>query len=825
MKKLFLLILATLLFNAKMMAQKTTISGVLKDSIQKTTEPYATIRVYKMGNLQKPVAMSLTDGDGKIKQVVDGKGAFVITFNSVGKKLVKREIKINGEPTVELGNVYTSDDSKALKGVEIIAQKPVVKMETDKMTYNVQEDADSKSMTLLDMLRKVPMVTVDGQDNITVNGSKSFKILVDGKENPMYQANASQIFKSIPASMVKNIEVVTNPGAKYDAEGTAGILNIKFNHDSGQTQNMNGYSGNVGMTVGNKNARMSAYIGGQQGKLTYSANGVVAKQNLSDINVGFEQTKIINGQNSVMKYNQVSTQKVPFEMGNFNLGYEIDSLSSINAGIGITAYKTKLHGTPVTTMEGGVYGKGFSYSNDMTMRESSLGVDGNIDYQRFFDGDHKSSITLSYLFSDSPESSKNTRRYHDLSNVTGVTLSDMYSDAETNGLTHTFQADLVEALSKKSTLNAGVKYIYRHNKSDSKYYDYKNDEQVLNSANSLKYNNDQSILAGYAEYVVTMSKFNVKTGLRYEHTWQSIKYPEQAEKNFKKDYGCLVPSFTLSYATTPMSNIGLNYSMHILRPGISYLNPYVDHSNPTYISYGNPNLDIEKSHYVSLVYNMFSAKFMMNATLGQNFCNNQIAEYSFVDKNNVLNTTRNNNTKNRWTNFNMYARWIMTKNSTIMFNGSVDYGDMRSKELNCSNNGWQGSIYAGLEQTLPLEIKWSLGLFAKTRDYNIQGYSGGMQFMNTSFTKTLCKDRLSLSLQYVNPMRSKLKITSYTKSSDFVNKSTFAIPLHMVSFTVSWKFGNSNKQYGQHRSNISNDFGEKEKQGVGVGGSQGGVGM
>jgi hypothetical protein len=104
MKKLFLLAMITLLFSGSMMAQKTTISGTLKDSIQNATEPYATIRVYKAGSLQKPIAMSLTDGDGKIKQVVDGKGAFVITFNSVGKKLVKREFTINGEPTVDLGN-------------------------------------------------------------------------------------------------------------------------------------------------------------------------------------------------------------------------------------------------------------------------------------------------------------------------------------------------------------------------------------------------------------------------------------------------------------------------------------------------------------------------------------------------------------------------------------------------------------------------------------------------------------------------------------------------------------------------------------------------
>ena len=224
---------------------------------------------------------------------------------------------------------------------------------------------------------------------------------------------------------------------------------------------------------------------------------------------------------------------------------------------------------------------------------------------------------------------------------------------------------------------------------------------------------------------------------------------------------------------------------------------------------------------------MYSPKFMMNMTLGQNFCNNQIAEYSFVDKDNVLNTTRRNNTKNRWTNFNMFARWTISKTSSLMMNGSVDYGDMRSKELNCSNNGWQSSIYASLEQVLPLNIKWSLGLYAKTRDYNIQGYSGGMKFLNTSLTKQLFKDRLTLSVQYVNPMSSKLKVTSYSAGTNFINRSQFSVPLHMISFTASWKFGNSNKQYGQHKSNITNDFGEKEKQstGISVGGVGQGVGM
>ena len=134
-----------------------------------------------------------------------------------------------------------------LNAVTVVASKPLVKMETDKMTYNVQQDADAKASTVLDMLRKVPMVTVDGQDNITVNGSSSFKVYVDGKPNPMFSANPSQIFKAMPATMVKNIEVITNPGAKYDAEGTGGVLNIVLNKQAvnggGGSDLSNGYNG------------------------------------------------------------------------------------------------------------------------------------------------------------------------------------------------------------------------------------------------------------------------------------------------------------------------------------------------------------------------------------------------------------------------------------------------------------------------------------------------------------------------------------------------------------------------------------------------------
>ena len=259
------------------MAQKTVITGVLVDSTLQEAEPYATVRIFKAGKQKNPVAMGLTDLDGRFRQEVSGSGKHIVQLSSVGKRDVVRQITLGKEQKIDLGTILISEDATMLKGVEIIAQKPLVKMEVDKMSYNVQEDNDSKASTVLDMLRKVPMVTVDGEDNISVNGSSSFKVYVDGKPNMMMSSAPSQVFKAMPAAMVKSIEVVTNPGAKYDAEGGAGVLNIVMNKEAAAAMgggSMDGYNGNVRVQAGNKSWGGSAFVSGQKGKLTFSANAM-----------------------------------------------------------------------------------------------------------------------------------------------------------------------------------------------------------------------------------------------------------------------------------------------------------------------------------------------------------------------------------------------------------------------------------------------------------------------------------------------------------------------------------------------------------------------
>ena len=788
-------------------AQTSTIKGMVVDSLTSQGEPYVTIRVYKERKSNKPLAMWVTNIDGTFAHTVNGQGNFFISFSSMGRKDIIRNVQLSatgGE--IDLGKLLIQDNAKQLKGVEVVAQKPLVKMETDKMAYDVQADNDSKASTVLDMLRKVPMVIVDGQDNITVNGQSSFKVYVDGKPSVMFSSNPSQVFKAMPASMVKSIEVITNPGAKYDAEGVGGVLNIVMNASANSKMNKNGYNGNVSLTAAAIGLRLSSFISGQQGKFSYSANIMNNRGRVKGVETEMER---IASDGSRMIYNQTGSTRMPFTMANVSLGYEIDSVSNVNATLGVTQFEMNNDGHPTTTFTGGSYGTGFSYSNAMTMKNVNNSYNGSLDYQRFLNRNRTSSITLSYLFTTSPARSENRRIYDPVSALVTIPLADLYSEAKTRGTEHTLQVDYITPLSKTQQLNTGVKYINRRSTSDSRFYDIVGSVEQYDPAKSVNYKNLQSVLAEYAEYKVTLKNVSAKAGLRYEHTWESVDFVLGAGSNFKKNYGNLVPSASVTYNLSPTKNIGVNYGMRITRPGITYLNPYVDRSNPTIIIYGNSDLEVEKTHNINLVYNTFSRKFMANFTLGTIFANNKIEEYSFMQSG-ILNRTYGNIVQSKSFNFNTFMNYSLSKNTRIMLNLNLEYADLKSAQLNQHNSGWMATAFLGVQQTLPWDLKWNVNLTGSTTRYTLQGYQTGNNMLISTLSKSLFNDKLSLSLLYLAPLTGKLKIDQYSKGHDFETTTRIRIPLQNLMFTVSWNFGNTKKTFQQRSSKITNDFQERE---------------
>jgi hypothetical protein len=795
-----------MMMTSQVVMAQTTVKGVLMDETLGEAEPFATVRVFKAGKTEKPVAMFLTNENGEFKQEVKGKGKFDIVFSSIGKEDLKQTVTLGQENPLDLGTLYIKENATMLKGVEIVAQKPLVKMDVDKMSYNVAEDEDSKSNTVLDMLRKVPMVTVDGQDNINVNGSSSFKVYVDGMPNAMFSANPSMVFKSMPATAVKSIEVVTNPGAKYDAEG-AGILNIVMNKQNPQAaQSLNGYNGTVRASAGTKQLGGSVFINGQQGKFSYSANVMTSYNKPGNTTTETEQIQT-NGNSQVLTSD--NDLKTPFTMGSLTLGYQIDSMSVLNLTAQVNSMSMKTTGTSLTTMSGPAYGDGFSYDSSTEMKNSRTSFNGSLDYQRFFNQDHTQSLALTYQLEYSPSKTEMTNLFNTKSTI--MDLTNRYSENKNKTTSHTFQVDYTMPIATGQTLSLGGKLQLHDATADSKYYL----QDVYDPTTSSEYEYKNSILAGYGEYAGTFNKLGVKAGVRYEHTWQDVEYHLGNGEDFKKNYGSLVPTASLQYTLSQGSNLGLTYNMRISRPGISYLNPYVDKTNPIALSYGNPELDVEKNHNVSLVYNLFTSKLMVNLNLHHNFVDNAISQYSFYDAEGLLNTTYGNIVKRHQTGLNGYVNYLMTKDTRIFFNGSLNYTDLRSTALDQSNSGWTGTAMIGVQQTLPWDLKLSAFAITSTKSYTLQGWSGGFNLLTASVSKSLLKDKLNLSVSGILGLNGggKLNIESENRGKDFVSHSNIKVPIYGVTFTVSYSFGNSKIRAKQHTTRVENDFIEQQSQG------------
>lgn len=247
-------------------AKRFVVKGVVADAATKEGEQYATMKITSQTDSTSTAALAVSEADGTFNMTLKKAGSYRLFVNAMGKQPIVRNFVVSdSKPVAALDTLYIKEASHVLGAVEIVAQKPLVKADIDKITYDIEEDPDSKTNNILEMLRKVPMVTVDGDSNIKVNGSSGFKVYVNGRPNNMMSKNPKEVLKSMPASSIKKVEVITNPGPKYDAEGVGGILNIVT-----VGKGIEGYTVTTNGGVSNADVDAGMYATVKQGKLTVS---------------------------------------------------------------------------------------------------------------------------------------------------------------------------------------------------------------------------------------------------------------------------------------------------------------------------------------------------------------------------------------------------------------------------------------------------------------------------------------------------------------------------------------------------------------------------
>lgn len=812
------------------------IQGILLDSITRQGEPYATIKVARKESPQKAVKMLVSDMNGKFKERVPGSGSFLLTITSVGRTTITRPFTASqGEKLIDFGTMLVSDASNELGQIEVVAQKPLVKADVDKIEYNIQDDPDSQSNSLLEMLRKVPLVTVDGEDNIKVNGSSSFKVYVNGRPNNMMSNNPTEVLKSMPANSIKHIEVITNPGPKYDAEGVGGILNI-VTVGSG----MEGYTATFSGNVSNNGGGGSLFSTVQKGKLTVSAryNYDYSKQPKS--HSGGTRTTLperLTEHSSDVLYENSNKGNHRFHAGSLEASYEIDTLRLVSMSFGLWGggYRGDRDGHQLGSHPS--LGELYEYATVGRTKNSWFSIDGGIDYQRLFHTKNRM-LTFSYKINTNPSTSDD---YTDYVNKTAVPewedfihrLTNLHTDGKQHTTEHTFQVDYTTPIGKLHTIEGGVKYILRDNAADNDRYEQTSDspeaDYAFDEEYSSHYKHQNDILAAYLGYGLKWKKLSGRLGLRYEFTHQEVKYLLGKGEDFQKDFNDLVPSASIGYQLTDLSNLRLGYNMRIYRPGIWYLNPYLDDSNPSNLSQGNPNLNSEKSHNLNLSYSNFTQKFNLNVGIHYSFTNNSIEHVNTLMQDTeipglqnptgkeVLYSTYYNMGKNRTVGLNGYVNWNATSNTRLYLNINGSYVYIKGAE-NLKNDGWTMFAFGGIQQTLPKDWRISLNLMGQTPWIMLQGKGSRFFDYSLSVNKSFLKKRLTLSAYASNFFKKYKRNSSHLEDVNFVQDSYNRYTRQRFGFSISYRIGELKASVKKAARSISND---DVKGGEGSGGGEG----
>ncbi|MCD7973182.1 MAG: carboxypeptidase-like regulatory domain-containing protein [Candidatus Azobacteroides sp.] len=424
-----------------------TIKGQVIDSLTLETLPYSTLRVIPANDPSSILQAIASDEKGNFSFTLNESGEYQVLADYIGKKQLIRSFTVGEEKMIDLGKLEMSDDN-LLTEVTVTALKPLVKVDLDKITYNIQEDPESQTNNVLDMLRKVPLITVDGEENISLKGSENYKIYLNGKPSNMISNNPKEVLRSMPANTIKDIEIITDPGAKYDAEGVVGIINIiTYTNTSmgGYTATLNAGADSRGGVYG------GTYVMFKYGKIGFTGNYNYYNWKMPESTFGSTTENFVNNDNKYLFQDGVRKYKGDGQNGSGELSYEIDTLNLINVGfsryVGSNKYTSNIFLESLNADRELQY----SYRNrGLNNKNEYGGTNVNVDYQRTFSGVPDRLMTASYLYSYSPSNSRNenliTNEGENLPEYIELGQIKQWTDANTKE--HTFQLDYTTPIKK-----------------------------------------------------------------------------------------------------------------------------------------------------------------------------------------------------------------------------------------------------------------------------------------------------------------------------------------------------------------------------------------
>ena len=788
-----------------------SLTGTVLDSLKQAPVPYATV-VLLPASGEAPITGVAADDNGKFTLTKLKPGAFRLRVSYVGYAPQTRAVTVTAGAT-DAGSFRLLVAGTALAEAVVIGTRPVVEVRPDRLIYNADQDVTNAGGTAADVLRKAPLLAVDGDGNVKMRGSSNFKVLVNNKPSPTLASNLAEALKGIPAEQIKSVEIITTPPAKYDGEGTAGIINIVLKKGVEQ-----GLNGRVSTSAGSRNSNLNGSLNFKTRKLGFTSSASTGGwygPNQS------ERTRLGKTDGSALTQAGTGDYAGRWYYSSAGLDYDLSEHQSLSVAGSLNYYAGHNFNNTRNTFVAPASPANSSVFTRATNGTFS-GFTGEFTgtYTKTFAQPHREWSVLGQYASNSGTFGYDFDQFQN-SPTSLPTEQASYRErnrGRTPGSETTFQTDLTQPFGEKHTLETGLKAIWRHTGSvatvagDSLLRGQRTGFRPL-AGRATDFSYDQNVQAGYATYTASLSKkFTVSLGGRLERTELSAQFRTTGSEIAPRSYLTPLPNGSAQYAFSDNNSLRLAYSRRITRPYIDYLNPFRDRSDPKNISFGNPNLDPEITDAYELSFNTNGKAGSLNVAASVRRTGNAIesvrglpSEFNIPDTAPGTTTqTFANVAANAFYQLNVYGSAKPAKGWDISGGPDIQYIVRRSPLLGIERRGFTAGLNLNSSYKLPKKFTLQGYLYSSLPSPELQGQGAANLYYQMGVKKTFLKDKADLVLNVAAPFNNYWLYRNTTDTPSFSETNLNYAYQRSFRLSFSYRFGQA-QQGGRQRKSISND--------------------
>lgn len=816
MKKKMSIVLAGMLlcFAPDMFANETDgkIKGIVMDGELGGPLEFVTVQVKAKGS-DKIVQGSVTGSDGNYTIGGLKKGEYIVTFSYIGYEEVSKNISISSDNQIlSLGELTLAEDANQLGEVEVVAKRPQMRFEIDRKVFDATQDIAAEGGSASDLLSNIPSVEVDNEGSVSLRGNSSVTIWINGKASGLTADNQADILDMMPAGDIKQVEVITNPSARYSPEGTAGIINIILKDDRKP-----GYYGSVKVGADTDGGYQAS------GNINYSSSKVDAYANLNYRNREFKgggiTSRLNTTDNSFLDQTNDSKRQHNNWFGRFGATWHITKSDDLAFNVtGMTGggdNSENIHYNSIDSQKNTIYTSDRITNGDSDMKMYNL----ELNYVHKFS--ENSNIDLMVSNNQWRRDGMNIFRQSTVYTDPSQTANPLYQTQENDIKDKTWevQADYTNKISDMARIEAGYKGTFQRNASPVDTYtgttaeDIRQDESLYN-----RFLYNQDVHALYMTYGGKWNKLSYQAGLRGEY-WRvdtrSLDFDQEfngkASETFEKDYFKLFPSAFISYALPKNNELQVNYTRRLRRPWGGQLNSFRNISDASNISFGNPELTPEYSHSFELNYiKSWESGHTLSLSGYYRSTDDVIQRIRFLNtEDNVMYTTSENVAKSQASGLEIVGKDKLFKILDLTTTVNLYYSKLDG--FSYLPQGAETPVIGDTDESFAWNVRmianfslpWGVSLQG-TGNYNskqlmAQGHREPNYSVDLGLRKSFLSDKLTLSINARDLLDSR-KFCTVTAGDGFWQDSENWRGGRRVGFTLTYNFGNMNKKKDKSKS-------------------------